>query len=1363
MSTDSVTVSDPQRLASLRQTQLLDTPEEESFDRITRLAAKLLGVPVALISLVDIDRQFFKSQVGLPEPWRSTRQTPLTHSFCKHVVTSGQTLAVSDARMDPRLSENLAVRDLSVVSYLGAPLTGPGGHAIGALCAIDGVPRQWTTEQQAMLTDLAAFVVAETGSRRASTIERSAEISLQKALEQLRLSEAEARFHTEFRFLADAMPQIVWTSKPEGGVDYYNKRWFDYTGMNFEQTKDLGWQPVTHPEDLQPCMDKLAECYANCRCFEMEIRLKRASDGAYRWHLARSVPMLDNDGNILRWVGTSTDIQDQKATSAALQDARDRLEERVRERTVQLAEKQSFLQAVLESNVDGILACDSSGKLTLFNRALRELIDDENYLAPDKWAESYHLVMPDGVTPIPSERRPLTRALSGEIIRDEEVLAAIKGRSSLRRMRVNGRRISDEMGNTLGAVIAAHDITERTAAEARFRRLFECSLDPHLLVAETGIIDCNQAALTMLRCTDKAELMHKQPSDFSPEFQPGGRRSLDCQGEVNEIVERTGTHRFEWTHRRLDGTDVPVEVTLTTVELDGNKHLLSVWHDLTERKNAENKLKLAYSSLTDANMALLQSEERFHTFMDYSPAAAFIKDENGRFIYVNRRFATICGSTPEAMVGTTHFNFQGDESAAIVHAADMAILRGNTPMEAEAQPPFPTGDTGRWMMLKFPLNAPDGRKMIGGIAFDVSAAKKAETEIERQKQFIEAVIENASDGIIACDQTGNITCMNRAIRNMQGVEAMPPSPPREWFVKHFALYDPVTGQRLEWNQRPLARALRNERVDHAELVLKPQGRPQVIVVVSACPISGNAGEIIGAVCAYHDVTDLRRSQTELIAAKENADAANLAKSEFLANMSHEIRTPMTAILGYTDLLGDPTQSAKQRAQHVSVVRRNGQHLMQLLSDILDLSKIEAGEMTLEQLEFNPNEMLSEVESLMRPHASGKKISLATMVSAQLPGTVISDPTRLKQILLNLVGNAVKFTHKGGVQVVAGMDAGRLWFEVSDSGIGITPRQMSTLFHPFRQADGSTTRRFGGTGLGLAICKRLANMLGGELTVSSEAGVGSTFTLLLPVQMPAAETSTPAIAVPSSMKSADTIHLSGSILLAEDGIDNQRLARLYLEAAGLSVSTAINGKIAVESVLEAARAGKPFDAVLMDMQMPELDGYGATAQLRRAGFTQLPIIAFTAHALSSEREHCLRNGCNDYVSKPIDRNNLIQVLAKYFPSAQIDAPAPLQSEKAQDPLISTILDDYIKGLPEQIAKISQHLSRADLRALKMIVHQLKGSGGSYGFPQISIRAKNAEVAITAKEPIERITHEVQSLVELIRRVEGYDRCQEVKTS
>jgi PAS domain S-box-containing protein len=1358
-------VSDPYRLASLRQTMLLDTPPEQEFDRITQLAAKLLGTPVALMSLVDIDRQFFKSCVGLPEPWATERQTPLTHSFCQHVVTSGSMFKVDNARTHPQVCDKQAIEDLNVAAYLGAPLTGPGGQKIGALCVIDTVPRSWSAEQERLLEDLAGFVVAEIGSRRASAIERSAEIALKEALEEVRLRDVERQFTARFRFLADAMPQMVWTAKPDGNLDYYNQRWFDYTGSTFEQMKDQGWKPTMHPDDLGPAIALWMRSLATGEPFEGEFRFKRASDGAYRWHLGRALAMRDSAGKIVQWVGTTTDIHEQKLHSAALRDAHDSLERRVSERTAELVRQQQFLETVLDNNLDGIVACDATGKLTVFNRALREIIGGDTEQPPEKWAEKYQVLLADGITPMPQALRPLYRALNGEIVRDEEILVLINGGPGKRRMLVNGQRISDVDGRSLGAVIAVHDITERAAAEKRFHVMFEQSSDAHLLFNDGGILDCNAAAVKLFGTENKANLSSTHPAVFAPEFQPDGRRSSEKRVEMDGIAVRLGKHRFEWTVRSLQGVDVPVEVTLTAVEIDGKTALLSVIHDLTERKNAEGRLRQTYASLTEAHLALRQSEERFHTFMDYSPAAAFIKDEHGRFIYVNRRFADIFGSTPDEMRGKKNSEYQSEVNAGRVRESDQTVLRTNLPLEVDGLPPFPTGENGRWTVLKFPLKAPNGGRCVGGIAFDVSAARRAEMEIARQKQFFEAVIENASDGIVACDQEGRITCMNRAIRQIQGVDDLPAEVTREWFVNQLALYDPNTGNLLEWEQRPLARALNNDPVSGVELIVKPVDGRQRVVVVSSCPIAGPQGQTIGAVAAWHDVTDLRRSQEELLAAKNAADAANHAKSEFLANMSHEIRTPMTAILGYTDLLDNPAQSSRQRAEHIHVIRRNGQHLMQLLSDILDLSKIEAGEMTVEKVSVDPGQLLDEVHQLMRPRALAKGIDLSTERTGDLPATVFTDPTRLRQILLNLVGNAIKFTERGEVKIRFSRDSSaehpRLRFDVSDTGIGIAADQQLNLFRPFRQADGSTTRRFGGTGLGLAICRQLALLLGGELTLFSQPGAGTTFTLLLPGTLNQdspndATTVSESKSFPAKQL-PESIRLTGRILVAEDGIDNQRLVRLYLEAAGLAVQTAANGRFAVESVVQASQKGTPFDAVLMDMQMPELDGYGATTELRKAGFTRLPIIAFTAHAQSTDRERCTRSGCDDYVTKPIDRLNLLNVLSKYLRAEP--STGHLRSDKETDPLISMILSDYITGLPEQVGKLSHHLSRADLRNLRLIIHQIKGSGGSYGFPEITNRARSAEAAITGKEPMDRIVNEVQSLVELVRRVQGYDRTRE----
>lgn len=412
-----------------------------------------------------------------------------------------------------------------------------------------------------------------------------------------------------------------------------------------------------------------------------------------------------------------------------------------------------------------------------------------------------------------------------------------------------------------------------------------------------------------------------------------------------------------------------------------------------------------------------------------------------------------------------------------------------------------------------------------------------------------------------------------------------------------------------------------------------------------------------------DISDRKRTQTameslnaDLDRARQQAEAASRSKSAFLANMSHEIRTPLTAILGYADLLLEGRGSdapPSSSVQSLETIRNAGTHLMAIINDILDLSKIEADRMALENIDTSPITILRDVVDLLRPKAVGKGITLSAELTTPVPTRIVSDPTRLRQILMNLTGNAIKFTEAGGVSISMGVSedatGSHLLITVTDTGLGMTADAASRLFTPFGQGDETTTRRFGGTGLGLTICHRLARLMGGNIELTRTAvGLGSSFRLSMPLTVGAGSTTVSSF--DEAPKVAPIIpatpRLAGRILLAEDGPDNQRLISFHLRKAGAIVEIAGNGRVALEMLRSAATAGKPFDLLLTDIQMPEMDGYTLTRTLRNEG-NQLPIVALTAHALPEDRSRCLSSGCNAYLSKPIDKASLLATCSQWI--------------------------------------------------------------------------------------------------------------------
>jgi signal transduction histidine kinase/CheY-like chemotaxis protein/HPt (histidine-containing phosphotransfer) domain-containing protein len=520
------------------------------------------------------------------------------------------------------------------------------------------------------------------------------------------------------------------------------------------------------------------------------------------------------------------------------------------------------------------------------------------------------------------------------------------------------------------------------------------------------------------------------------------------------------------------------------------------------------------------------------------------------------------------------------------------------------------------------------------------------------------------------------------------------------------------------------------------------------------PVRNGAGEITNFISTQTNISERKSRESELRRAKDESELANRAKSQFLANMSHEIRTPLNGILGFTELLrrNDESISKEERQDYLQSIASSGRHLLTLINDILDISKIQAGHLQIDQVQCSPHHIISEVVSVMRVTAEEKGISLDYRWESAVPEGIITDPHRLKQMLINLVGNALKFTEQGSVLVVASIDNHeddrKLRLEVRDTGIGIPKDKLEAIFEPFAQADSSVTRKHGGTGLGLAISRRVAEALGGELSVTSEVGRGSVFWATVATGdltgVKFLEKAPERIVGDVTQQDTMDRNLKGlNILLVEDGDTNRKLIRVTLTRSGANVATAENGKIALHLAAEES-----FDLVLMDMQMPVMDGYTAARILRDRGFTQ-PIIALTAHAMKGDREKCEAAGCSGYLSKPINMDELIRAvlaatgntssrrLASAVAPDTGPASAPIPHEVRSslptlDPEIREIVNEFVEKLSIGIEKMDAASCKADYDELARLAHWLKGAGGTVGFDCFTEPAKQLEKFASEKD-------------------------------
>ena len=584
--------------------------------------------------------------------------------------------------------------------------------------------------------------------------------------------------------------------------------------------------------------------------------------------------------------------------------------------------------------------------------------------------------------------------------------------------------------------------------------------------------------------------------------------------------------------------------------------------------------------------------------------------------------------------------------------------------------------------------------------------KKLDQRLRDQQFYTRSLIESNIDALMTTDPAGIITDVNKQMEALTGCtrDELIGSP----FKNHFT--DP------ERAEAGIKLVLVEKKVTDFELTARARDGRKTVVSCNATTFYDRDRTLQGVFAAARDVTESKRVEIELHQAKAAAESASQTKSDFLASMSHEIRTPMNVIIGVTDLLANTVLSPEQ-AKYVQIFRRASDNLLHLINDILDLSKVEEAQIELERTEFSLTELVEKVTEMVAVSAQQKSLTLVCDIAPGLPNDLVGDPTRVGQVLLNLLGNAIKFTEAGtvGLQVTADAEPPVLRFTIRDTGIGISAQNLRSVFERFTQADSSITRKYGGSGLGLTISKRLVELMGGRIWAESTVGEGSVFSFTMPLEI------WTGIRLPAAVPVGADSELplpALKILLAEDYPDNRTITLAYLQDTPYRIEIAENGAIALEKFI----AGQ-FDLVLMDRQMPVMDGLTATRAIRAWEQANqrapVPILALTATALRGDREKCLAAGCTAYLTKPIKQDVLLQAIKD---QSVIARPQPPQSAERKDTIRVRKFADrnpvFLQNRRQDVVVMRDALERGDFETVEFLGHGMRGAGGMFGFQAIT---------------------------------------------
>lgn len=708
------------------------------------------------------------------------------------------------------------------------------------------------------------------------------------------------------------------------------------------------------------------------------------------------------------------------------------------------------------------------------------------------------------------------------------------------------------------------------------------------------------------------------------------------------------------------------------------------------------------TAIKEAEFKLQEERILMRTIIDNIPINIYAKNLNSEKILVNKAEYEFLGAESEdELLGKQDFDLFPVESATLSRAEDEQVFAGHAIINKETLNEKKDGIKTWFLISKVPLRN-SANEIIGlvGISIDITERKKALEELARKEQLYRLVSENSQDVISLHKTDGTFEYISPACVALHGYE------PEELVgrIGTDFIYPDDASKILEDSPRVLEQMRLQQPLSPSQFRLVTKKRGLVWVENLIKPIFQD-GELTGFQSTLRDITARKEYERELQDAKLKAEAATQAKSQFLGMMSHEIRTPLNGILGFTNIMLSENPRPDQ-VEHLNLLKFSGENLLAIINDILDFSKVESGMMILERIPFQLKDIVSRNIKLLEERANRNGIELRVKLDDSLPQVVIGDPVRLGQVINNLVGNAIKFTEKGFVEVELHVlnkiaEQHQIKFTIRDSGIGIPEDKINSIFERFNQASSDTTRKFGGTGLGLSITKRILELMGSKIMVSSKLGEGSIFSFTLTM-------TESRITNGFQAETKTDKPLSGHILLVEDNPVNQTVARSFLAKWGFKITIANNGEEGLKAI-----ASKEFDLVLMDIYMPQLDGYTATQRIRAMGtdyFSRIPIIALTADVSPEIRKQTNEAGMNDILSKPFLPEDLHAVLKKYLYVKEVNTSnfsSKLSPYTAGDPMMEMELTSLIiKNLEELKMVIAEASHENDLNMLNSILHKNK---------------------------------------------------------